>query len=118
MTVVTFNSTLTLLGRAAVLAGLLLTGSLGVAQAAAPADDVPSVVVAYGDLDLSTAAGARTLYRRIAIAATQVCPFDGSRDLARLAYNHACRRDAIARAVRDINSPQLAALVAKRAPRG
>ena len=118
MTAATFNSNRMLMGRAAMLAACLLAGTSGVALAASPQDDVPSMVVAYGDLDLSTAEGTRTLYKRISTAARQVCPFEDSRDLARLALSHACREQAIARAVHDVNSPRLAALHADRVKRG
>jgi UrcA family protein len=106
------------IGRTTMLVGCLLAGSLGVANADTAWDTVPTVVVSYGDLDLSTAAGAHTLYRRISAAAEQVCPFSDARELARAAMYHACRDAAIARAVKAVNSPQLAALQAERAKRG
>jgi UrcA family protein len=118
MNFATVNSRLPRIGRTAVCVGFLLVGSLGVAQAATPSDEVPSLVVRYGDLDLSTAAGARALSRRLSTAAHQVCPFEDSKAPAQMAYNNTCRAEAIARAVHDINSPQLAALEAGRARRG
>lgn len=108
-----FTGRLTLLA-----AACLLTGSLGVAQAASPTDSAPTVVVSYRDLDLSTVTGVQTLYKRISVAARQVCPFEGSKELARIALANSCRRAAIEHAVSDIHSPQLAALHAERAKRG
>jgi UrcA family protein len=108
MTVATFPSGPTRTGRIAVLTASVLAGAFGVAHAAAP--DIPTMVVKYGDLDLSTQDGTRALYKRIAFAAAQVCPAVDSRDLARNAHAQVCRDAAIARAVRDVNSPQLAAL--------
>jgi UrcA family protein len=106
-------------GRFAMLAAAcLFTGSLGVAQAATSMDDVPSVVVNYSDLDLSTSDGVQKLYRRISLAARQVCPFGDSRDLQRVAVTYACRQAAIARAVSNVHSPQLVALSADRARHG
>jgi UrcA family protein len=117
MTVPTFASDRNRIGRIAVLTASLLAGAFGVAHAATPLDEVPTVVVKYGDLDLSTRDGARALYKRISYAAAEVCPED-SRDLARHAQAQACREAAIARAVRDINRPQLAALHDAHTKRG
>ncbi len=105
-------------GQAAILAGCLLAGSLGAARAATPTNEVPSVVVSYRDLDLSTAAGARVLYKRISMAARQTCPFVDNINLAQLAKSKACRDAAIERAVNAVNSTQLAALQAEHMKRG
>jgi len=118
MAVATFNFRLVQVGRSAVLAGCLLATVLGVAQAATSTDDVAKVAVYYGDLDVSTSAGASTLYQRIANAARQVCPYEDAVELDRIVFNQKCRREAIARAVRDINSPQLALVYANRVKRG
>jgi UrcA family protein len=75
-------------------------------------------VVSYGDLDLGSAQGIHTLYSRIATAAGHVCPFQDAKDLERVAYFKACRDAAIARAVGEIKSPQLAAVHAEHARRG
>jgi UrcA family protein len=113
----TIGRRLGLPGRVAVLAVSLLAGSLGVAQAA-PAQQTPQVVVSYGDLDLSSSDGVRELYKRIASAAREVCPYAGAREVGQVALNHACRNAAISRAVRDVNSPQLVALRAELVKRG
>jgi UrcA family protein len=118
MTAATVNSNRSTLGRVTVLAACLLAGSLGVARAATPDAGVPQLAVAYGDLNVASDDGARELYQRIAKAAERVCPFSGSRELAQLSVNNRCREAAIARAVREVNSPQLAALRADRARRG
>ncbi|MDB6090656.1 MAG: hypothetical protein JWN85_3440 [Gammaproteobacteria bacterium] len=107
----------------ALLAGCLLAGALTLAQAAPPAaaassEAAPTQVVNYSDLDLATPEGTLALYRRIASAAQKVCPLENSRDLARRAHSNACRTEAMARAVRDINSSRLAALYAQRSNRG
>ena len=86
----------------------IVAGSLP-AQARAAGPEQPSIVVRYGDLNLDTAAGAQALYRRIVGAAHQVCPEPRSRDLRSFAAARACRTEAIARAVRQVNSPRLAA---------
>src|SRR5882757_2931661 len=104
-----------------VLAGCLLTGGLSVAQAASPeatpAAAVPTLVVSYGALNLSTTEGNAALYQRITTAARRVCPIEDSRNLAQAAHSSSCRAEAVARAVRDVNSPRLAALLAKRTNR-
>jgi UrcA family protein len=76
---------------------------------AAQADEAPSVHVSYADLNLSSAAGAKTLYRRINVAANEVCPND-SRDLALKQIHDSCLQEAVAAAVRDVNAPQLSTL--------
>jgi UrcA family protein len=78
------------------------------AYAATPVDAAPSVVVRYGDLNLSTEAGNLALYRRIVAAARQVCPDSGPRDLQASAISRACRDAAIARAVTAVPSSRLA----------
>jgi UrcA family protein len=118
MTSATFESNRNRTGRIAMLVGCLLAGSLGVAQAATPADEVPKVVVSYSDLDLSTTEGARTLYTRISRAAQQVCPFQDAFEPARVVKNHACREAAIERAVSAVNSTQLAAVRTEHVKRG
>ena len=118
MTTKTSSRTRFPLGRAAVLAACVLSGSLGIAQAAVPGEEVPTVVVAYSDLDLGTAEGVHTLYNRISAAAGRVCPFQDAMDPERVAYFKSCRDAAIARAVTEIKSPPLAALSAEHAKRG
>jgi UrcA family protein len=107
-------------GRAAAfaLAATFTAFAAGTASATTPAADVPSATVRFGDLNLATEQGARTLYRRIAMVAKQVCPDGGSRDLSRLAHAQACQKQAIERAVREVNSPHLAAAYAKSGRQG
>ncbi len=64
------------------------------------------------DLNLSTEAGAKALYRRVAFAAKQVCPADDIRDLSGLVIARACQQAAIERAVHLVNNPQFAAVYA------
>jgi UrcA family protein len=118
MTFVTFQSTHNKTARIAMLLGCLLAGSLGVAQAAAPANDVPSVVVSFGDLDLSTTDGANALYKRISAAAHKVCPFEDSVHPLEVALNNSCRTAAIARAVGKVNNAKLATVWNEHVNRG
>ena len=118
MTFVTFQSTHNKTARIAMLLGCLLAGSLGVAQAATPANDVPTVVVSYSDLDLSTTDGANTLYKRISDAAHKVCPFEDSVHPLEVALNNSCRSAAIARAVGKVNNAKLATVWNEHVNRG
>ncbi|MDB6107141.1 MAG: hypothetical protein JWO52_7140 [Gammaproteobacteria bacterium] len=78
--------------------------AVGVAAAGA---DAPTLIVKYGDLDVSTAQGATALYGRIRSAAKTVCPPFDQRDLAWRVLRATCINDAIARAVTEVNQPAL-----------
>jgi UrcA family protein len=87
--------------------------SLGASQAFAAneRDQVRSEKVSYADLNLSTPAGASTLYRRIQRAARSVCGADdrvGS-ILPHLQWRK-CYESAVADAVAKVNSPMLTAV--------
>ena len=101
--------------------GLLLLGSLAgvmAAGAATPGNDVPAVVVKYSDQSLATQDGVNQLYRRLMSAARQVCPEAPIRDLGAVRQSQQCRDEAVARAIRQIDNPQLAALHASRSKNG
>ncbi|HEX4387840.1 MAG TPA: UrcA family protein [Steroidobacteraceae bacterium] len=88
---------------------------LGSAQALADPEGTRSVKVGYGDLDLSTQAGAATLYQRIRGAAHQVCGSDG-RSLADYAISRSCFNNAVSTAVATVNNPRLTALHQGKSP--
>lgn len=96
--------------RMLLLCGLVGAGSMGAASAATADDDAPRIVVHYYQDSLTTDSGARALYHRLVNAAQEVCPGApiGSRLLSSAARE--CRKQSLARAVREINSPRLAAL--------
>jgi UrcA family protein len=97
--------------RAAASAGVILIGAVATAAyAAAPGDAAPSVRVSYHDLNLATDRGTAELYGRIVSAAHKVCQVSDIRNLAEVAAASACREQAIARAVRDVGNPRLAAV--------
>jgi UrcA family protein len=100
----------------AVLALCTAIGAVGSAHAATA--DVPALKVRYSDLNLSTEQGSLALYGRIVAAAHQVCTVDDIRDLQAVASTKACREQAIAQAVRDVNSPMLASVYAERLRHG
>jgi UrcA family protein len=80
------------------------------------ADDVPTRLVDYSDLDLSRPAGVGALFDRIESAARVVCNADDSRDLEHLARARRCIKGSISRAVAEVNSRQLTDHLAKVHP--
>ena len=117
MTTATLSSNTTRFTRIAVLVGSLLAGSIAVAPVVS-AQEAPSIVVKYSDLDLSTSDGARTLYKRISAAASVVCPYTDARELNLKAIGQSCREAAIEQAVRSIHNTELAAIRDEHAKRG
>ena len=102
------SSRLIVRATAALFAGACVFALTPVARAEA-VTDVPKIEVKYTDLDIATEAGARTLYRRIATAARQVCPRGEGSIIQKMdEASRTCIREAIARAVREVNSPRLA----------
>ncbi len=101
---------------------LLACGALGAvaARAESPpqveitAQDLPTVHLKFDRASLDTETGVRALYSRIVAAAVAVCPTTVGRNLAVIDRVERCRRDAIAGAVRQVDSERLAALSAHR----
>jgi UrcA family protein len=88
------------------------------ADAAAPAG-TPGIVVKFGDLNLGTEAGVHRLYGRLVQAANQLCAVEfNNHDLRVMQMVQACRDEAVARAVREVASPRLAALAAAHSKAG
>jgi UrcA family protein len=115
------SATLSIGGRlraAAVFAALAACTALGAVGSAHAAADSPALKVRYSDLNLSTEQGSLVLYGRIVAAAHQVCAVDDIRDLKAVRAANACREQAIAQAVRDVNSPMLASVYAARLQHG
>jgi len=80
--------------------------------------DIPSIVVSFSALDLTTDEGARKLYGRIAAAGRAVCPDADFRNLGAYARAKSCQSEAIARAVRDVHSTRLATVYSEHANHG
>jgi UrcA family protein len=95
--------------RAAALASVV--GLLGIAPALAsnPANGPRTMTVTYRDLNLSTVAGATTLYQRIKGAARWVCGDEGRRFDEQRQWK-SCYRGAIAGAVATVHIPLLTAV--------
>ncbi len=83
-----------------VLACTFAAGAIGsAAVAATPTAAAPAARVAYADLDLSSAAGQRTLAHRLSGAVSLVCPAE---TIDRY-VEQACRRSAFDRAHADLH---------------
>ena len=80
--------------------------------------NVRTVTVRFGDLDLSTAAGAKTLYQRIRGAARTVCGEEEDYDLGldSRRYWNRCYQSAVNGAVDKVHSPLLRAVHRQSAP--
>jgi UrcA family protein len=106
---------LTALGALAMTALLAQPNIATAAQPAAAA--APQTTVSYSFGDLATDQGTRALYQRILSAARTVCPAYDSRDLEAAAYSWECQRQAVARAIRQIGDPRLAAVYSHKLAR-
>jgi UrcA family protein len=108
------------IARLALLAALAGSVFAAAAQAGTPGSDVASVKVAYGDLNLTSSQGSTVLDSRIKSAARAVCDAGDldNRDLRAYAEERSCEQRAIARAVADVHSVQMAALAAASTPQG
>jgi UrcA family protein len=91
---------------AAMSCGIALTTT---ATAGARDGEALTKIVSYADLNLNSEPGARTLYGRLRMAATQVCvPFKGG-TLRQQTQWRQCFGLAIARSVKAIDQPMLTA---------
>jgi UrcA family protein len=94
-----------------VVATALAVGMLtGVAHSA----EVPAQTVRFQDLNLSTDAGVRVLYKRIQGAANQVCGDVDGRDLMVARAHKACVDRAVADAVAAVNIQKMVAVAQVR----
>jgi UrcA family protein len=92
---------------------LVFTLTAALLAAPAVAQDAPQMRVSYADLDLTTAAGAARLDRRIEAAADAMCRAGDGRDLVMNMKARACAKAAIASA----EAPVREALAAARSER-
>jgi UrcA family protein len=98
----------------AVAAGLALNiAGIGTGFASTSDDGAElRVVVRYADSELTSGEGVWRVKHRILSAVEQVCPAIDSRDLARRAQVEVCRSQALAGAMSQVKSPQLAEALA------
>jgi UrcA family protein len=87
------------------------SAAVGAPWTSAQADEQPppSKTIKYADLNLQTVEGARVLYNRIRLAATQVCETNDRDPIMRDARPK-CVDTAIDNAVKKVNEPSLTAL--------
>lgn len=81
-------------------------GGGNAAQAGEPDNTVAHKVVSFRDLNLNSPEGVAVLYRRINNAAYEVCGNPDRFDLSELKLQ-ICVKDAVSRAVAQVNSPML-----------
>ena len=86
------------------LAAAVLAG--GFATPALAADEIVSVVVPFGDLDVADPAGADTLSQRIDAAVEKVCHRPDIRNLKGMVAWEACKTDALADAMEQLSLVQ------------
>jgi UrcA family protein len=99
------------LARAGIAAAVALYTALFANGVSAEQISVRSVTVSFADLDLSKAAGAQALYKRIKFAARRVCGSQGGYTyLASQSAWRKCYDTAVANAVADVDRPSLTAL--------
>ena len=83
------------------------------ARAGESVDSLPHKVVSFKDLNLDTPEGAAVLYRRITSAANEVCGNPERYDLSELKLQ-ICIKDAVSRAITQVNRPILTSLYNKK----
>ena len=76
---------------------------------AAPAQDAPSVIVHFADLDLTHGDGVAVLYRRLKGAAETVCALQDGRDLGSQMRFKMCWQSTLGAAVTKVDRPALTA---------
>jgi UrcA family protein len=92
-------------------------GGSSTAQAGEPDTPVAHEVVSFKDLNLNTPAGVAVLYRRIKIAAHDVCADPYRYDLSEYKLRP-CIDDAVSRAIAQVNNPMLTSLYEAKPGKG
>jgi len=87
-----------------------LTCGVATASFASDSSNPLQVKVKYGDLNVSSTAGAATLYTRIRLAAEAVCHPFNNRDLASQRLFAGCVHKAMSNAVNEVDQPTLSAI--------
>lgn len=82
--------------------------------AAGTADAAPQRVVSFGDLNLDSPAGVKTLYGRLNSAARAVCRPASAAPYVLWAQSRKCTHNALSDAVATIDNPNLTAYVGNR----
>lgn len=91
---------------------LIATSSFNVARADTSAD-APSQTVRFADLNINDSPGAEMLYRRLNIAANNVCRgLEPGRSLDLVGPHRACVHSALTKALADVGNPTVLAYAA------
>ena len=109
-----------LLTKRSALTGLVVLAGFASAGAFAqgPTDtSVPAVTVKYSDLNLAQPSAVEVLYRRVQVAAQEVCSHGQTRELARQVVADKCVHQAMDKAIQKIDVPQLNAIHLTRSNR-
>jgi UrcA family protein len=101
---------------AMLMCGIGAVAAAGVAGAATPDLDAPSIAVKYDPATLDSYDGARQLYARLASAAVEVCPSYDSHWVSHQV--EVCRAHALESAVAKVHNPRLAAIYLSATKRG
>jgi UrcA family protein len=91
------------------LVALIAAAALTPAAFAQAPDELASIRVAYGDLNMSTQAGGRTLLKRISIAARKACEKVTKTSLLNPQAVSSCKHETVASTVRQLNMVTLTA---------
>jgi UrcA family protein len=102
---------------AMLICGIGAAASAGMASAATPSLDAPTVAVKYDAETLNSYDGARQLYARLANAAAEVCPNFGNPHFVTHQVQ-VCREKAIESAVAKVHNERLAAVFQDTSKRG
>ena len=101
---------------AMLMCGIGAVAAAGMASAATPDLDAPSIVVKYDPATLDSYSGARQLYARLENAAAEVCPNYDPRWVSHQVQ--VCRDHALESAVANVHNPRLAAIHLSATKRG
>jgi UrcA family protein len=101
---------------AMLMCGIGAVAAAGMASAATPDLDAPTIAVKYDPATLDSYSGARQLYARIETAATEVCPNYDAHFVSHQVQ--VCREHAIESAVAKVHNPRLAAIYLSASKRG
>jgi len=91
----------------------LLSAAVPVLSQAAGEESRPTYAVHFEELNLNSAAGTESLYRRIRRGAETVCRDLDGREISKQALHERCEEEAIARAVAEVGHPRLTAYYSK-----
>jgi UrcA family protein len=101
---------------AMVLACVFVVSSAAAGEPAPAYGEVRTENIKFDDLNLATTAGVDALHKRIQAAANRVCAVSSDHHLyqADSAASKKCSKEALARAVKELNLPELTAFAATR----